>query len=387
MDPAQKERIALLEQEADAIQLRRNNARDLLDIAKHHRKQPNTFRVQKHLWALALAGCVSIGGIYAQVKEAMPYGGVLGTGVGLAIGLGSNTLDDRRQTREKIALVAQRKRELAALEAELVPKVQQYREEEEIGWLMLALGISKPTLLALREWLADPRRDMKDAILASVDLVQESYLKQSLAEAQTPEIRGEKTFRTLRDRLFSEEIQIQKQEFLQRVARRHTLRQESEKALSQKRSDNRVAIASTVSGTVSGVVAGAAVAGMGSSLARTLGASRNTANWIGAIGGATAVIGVGLLAANAVGEIMRKSEAERQRREAQNFRNALTITREIQMILAGHASSHSRAKIKAAKTVLDKLEAFRERELRTQDPPLQDYVDLLRTGLKKFLRN
>ncbi|MFQ3679393.1 MAG: hypothetical protein SNJ60_02645 [Pseudanabaenaceae cyanobacterium] len=386
MDKPQKERIALLEKAADISQLRRDNARDLLDIALHQSKQPNTFVLKNHLLAFALAGCVGFGGLYAQLERGLPYGGVGGAGIGLAIGLWSNARDDARQSREKKALVATRQARLAALEKELAQKVQAYREEEEIGWLMLALGTSKCQLLALQEWLADPRREMKDAVLASVDILLTHYTKQELPDVPTAELLREREFRTLRDRLFSEEVQIQKAEFMQRVASRHTLRQEQEKAQSQKQAESRVATTSAIGGTAAGVVAGVAAAGIGSELARTLGASKNTANWVGAIGGAAAVVGVGLLAANALGQMMRQAEAERQRREEQNFQAALVLTRRIWATLAGSARSDAATQIRAATVALQKLEDFQNHELRTQDRSLQEHVAILKTCLQNVLR-
>ena len=206
---------------------------------------------------------------------------------------------------------------------------QKYREEEEIGWLTLALGISKTKFLALREWMSDPRRTMKDAILDSTDIFTINYLSQSLSSLQPNSLNLEREYRNLRNQMFSDEIQLQRNEFMIRVASKHKLIQEKELANDKKRSDKMIATTSVVGGTTAGLAAGAAAAGIGSGVASALGGSKDTANLVGALGGAAVVLGVGVLAAGAITDMMRKSEQERRKREQQNYRDSFMITHNI----------------------------------------------------------
>lgn len=384
MDKQQKELIRLLEEKADEGQLRRNNAQDILDIAIHKSKQPNIFALKNHIFAFTIAGLIGVGGVYTQLEKGMQYGSIIGSGAGLFIGLLSKTMDDSRQKREKNDIVEKRRSELGKLESELSIAVQRYREEEEIGWLMFALDISKDKFIALREWMSDPRRSMKDAILESIDIITVSYLSEPLDIVQTPNILREREFRTLRNKLFSEEVQLKKEEFMLRIARKHNLLQERERSISQQQSDRKVATASVIGGTASGLAAGAVVAGIGSGVASTFGASKDTANLVGTLGGAAAVVGVGLLAAGTITEMMRKSEEDRQQREIQDFRDSFIVTSQVLEIISGNASGDDQTKMKAARVALQKLDSFKKKELKTQDGPLKDYVNALRVCIKSF---
>ncbi len=385
MDKEQKALIATLERKADECQLQRNNSQDLLDIALHKSKQPNIFVLQNHLFAITLTALVGVGGIYMQLEKKVQYGSVMGAGMGLFIALISNAMDDSRQTREKNNLVAQRNSELQANENILMQAAQKYREEEEIGWLTLALGISKTKFLALREWMSDPRRTMKDAILDSTDIFTVSYLSQSLSSLQLNSLNLEREYRNLRNKMFSDEIQLQRNEFMIRVASKHKLIQEKELANDKKRSDKMIATTSVVGGTTAGLAAGAAAAGIGSGVASALGGSKDTANLVGALGGAAVVLGVGVLAAGAITDMMRKSEQERRKREQQNYRDSFMITHNILEIISKSQTSSNSEKISAAKKALQKLDSFKSNELKSQDEAMKEYVDVLRFQVKSFL--
>ena len=385
MDKQQKELIGLLEEKADECQLRRNSAHDLLDIAIHKGKQSNAFILKNHLFAFAIAGLIGVGGVYAQLQKGMQYGSIIGSGTGLFIGLLSNSMDDARQKREKNNLIQQRKSELNSIEKEFVNSVQQYREEEEIGWLMFALEISRKEFIALREWMSDPRRSMKDSILESIDILIVSYLLKPLDIVQIPSIAQERKHRIIRSKLFSEEIQINKEEFMLRIAEKHKLLQEREKSTSQKLSERRIATASVLGGTASGLAAGTASVGIGSGIASTFGASKDTANLVGALGGVAVVVGVGLLAAGAIKEMMRKSEEDRQQREIQNFKDSFIVTSQVLEIFSSNSSADEKTKFKAARVALQRLDLFKSKELRTQDDLLKDYVNILRAYIKEFI--
>lgn len=378
MDKQQKELIVTLERKADECQLHRNNSQDLLDIALHKSKQPNIFVLRNHIFAYTLTALVGVGGIYMQLEKKVQYGSVMGAGAGLFIALMSNAMDDIRQTAEKNELVAKRDNELEANENILMQAAQKYREEEEIGWLTLALGISKTKFLALREWMSDPRRTMKDAVLDSTDIFTVNYLSQSLSSLQPNSLNVEREYRTLRNKMFSEEVQIKRDEFMMRVANKHKLIQEKELTNDKKRSDKMIATTSVVGGTTAGLAAGAAAAGIGSGVASALGGSRNTANLVGALGGAAVVLGVGVLAAGAITDMMRKSEEERRKREQQNYRESFTITNNILEIISKSKLSSNNEKINTARKALQKLDLFKSNELKSQDEPMKEYVDVLR---------
>lgn len=385
MDKQQKQLIGILEEKANEIQLQRDNAQDLLDIAIHKSKQPNVFTIKNHVFAFALAGFIGLGGVYAQLEKGIQYGSIIGSGTGLFIGLLSNAMDDGRQKREKDNLVERRRLELDSLESELAINVQRYREEEEIGWLMFALGISKDQFFVLGEWMSDPRRSMKDAILESIDIITVSYLSKDFDIGQSDHILREREYRKIRNRLFSEEVQVKREKFMLRIAEKHNLLQERERSSSLNQSERRIATGSVVGATASGLAAGAAVAGIGSGIASTFGASKDTANLVGTLGGAAAVVGVGLLAASAITEMMRKLEEDRQHREIQNFKHSFTVCSKVLEIISANISADDQTKIKAARLVLQMLNSFKNKELETQDKPLKDYVNALRACIKSFI--
>ena len=385
MDKQQKELIVVLERNADECQLQRNNSQDLLDIALHKSKQPNVFVLRNHLFAFTITALVGVGGIYMQLEKKVQYGSVMGAGVGLCIALISNAMDNSRQTRDKNELVAKRDSELQANENVLMQAAQKYREEEEIGWLTFALGISKTKFLALREWMSDPRRTMKDAVLDSTDIFTINYLSQPLSSLQLKGLTVEREYRTLRSKMFSKEVQIKRDEFMLRVASKHKLIQEKELANDKNRSEKMIATTSVVGGTTAGLAAGAAAAGIGSGVASALGGSRDTANLVGALGGAAVVLGVGVLAAGAITDMMRKSEQERRKREEQNYRESFIITNNILEIITKSKSSSNNEKINAARKALQKLDLFKSNELKSQDEPMKEYVNVLRFQVKSFL--
>lgn len=385
MDKQQKELIVVLERNADECQLQRNNSQDLLDIALHKSKQPNVFVLRNHLFAFTITALVGVGGIYMQLEKKVQYGSLMGAGVGLCIALISNAMDDSRQTRNKNELVAKRDSELQANENVLMQAAQKYREEEEIGWLTFALGISKTKFLALREWMSDPRRTMKDAVLDSTDIFTINYLSQPLSSLQLKGLTVEREYRTLRSKMFSKEVQIKRDEFMLRVASKHKLIQEKELANDKNRSEKMIATTSVVGGTTAGLAAGAAAAGIGSGVASALGGSRDTANLVGALGGAAVVLGVGVLAAGAITDMMRKSEQERRKREEQNYRDSFMITNNILETITKSKSSSNSEKINAARKALQKLDLFKSNELKSQDEPMKEYVNVLRFQVKSFL--
>lgn len=92
-----------------------------------------------------------------------------------------------------------------------------------------------------------------------------------------------------------------------------------------------------------------------------------------------------VLAAGAITDMMRKSEQERRKREEQNYRESFIITNNILEIITKSKFSSNNEKTNAARKALQKLDLFKSNELKSQDEPIKEYVNILRFQVKSFL--
>ncbi|AUT02661.1 hypothetical protein CLI64_20945 [Nostoc sp. CENA543] len=385
MDKQQRDLITLLENKAYDSQMQRNNAQDLFDIAVHKSQQPNKFILNKHLLPFAIAGFIGASGVYMELKQGVQYASLAGAGIGLLTSLASNSRDDARQTREKGELVSRAKLELETSESKLAKDLQTFNTELEIGYLMWALDITKAEVFSLQEWMSDPRRTMKDAILTSIDIVILHYLQQTLDVLHIESLVRERRYRSIRDKLMSEETQLNKDDFMSQVVTKNHLLQAQEARNWLKESATIVATASALGGTAAGLAAGAATAGIVSGIAGAIGSSKDAVRLGGTLGGAAAVVAIGALAASSITEMMKKGEPGRRQQEMQKFHDSFTITNSILEMISHSQSASNADKVNAAKKALLKLDAFKNNELKNQDKPMKEYVDILRCHLKQFL--
>jgi hypothetical protein len=389
IDPQQTELVSVLAERADEAQWVRNTARDKFDIALHRLQQPNVYRWKNQTTALLFAGVVSLGGTLYALNRDAAYLIPFAAGAGLGIGMASKTLDDRRQTREKQEWLDITRYKLQRTETQLREAVTVYREEEETRWLMYALDVRKEELLALREWMADPRRTMKDAILESTDIVTTQFLQQPLDTNVTSPLPLERKYRQLRQRLFSPEIQLQKDEFVANLFSKHHLLRDREELTATSSSKSRVKTFSLTGGTAAGWLTGSGVTAFGATVASTLGSSNAAiANTLTSTGSFAAAIGVGLLAAGTIHGWMAKTEAERRQLESQQFHDAFVITTQIlEEILQAQTVSDEIEQNQKLQSAWERLNGFKKRELRSQDRQLKEYVELLGDRLKQYLQS
>ncbi len=378
--------VATLEAEANDAQVRRDDAADRYDLAHHRYRQPNRWIWKNHGNALLIAGMLSLGGVGIALGQGNPTWGVLGTGAAVAVGMVSKAMDDDRQTWEKEdRLIAARER-LDRAEQALNAAVSHYREAEETRWLMLALDISQHEFLQFRDWMADPRRSMKDAILESVDLVSSQLLQRSSEVDPLPGLTQERQRRALKHQLFSPEFQLAKEEFMAAMAAKHSLRRQQEKTDADRQAMLQIATTSIGTATAAGVAAGASVASLITTAASAWDQSRGLANTMATIGGAATVVGVGILTAGTIANLMFQGEKERQQREEQRFQAAFTITQSVHSAIVHLCSLPDPGDRQAqASQVLATLTAFRQRELKTQDQELKTFVDLLYSQLTRYV--
>lgn len=389
IDPQQTELVSVLAEQADEAQWVRNTAKDRFDIASHQLQQPNIYRWKNQTTALLFAGVVSLGGtLYALNRDAV-YMIPLAAGAGLGIGMASKTLDDRRQTREKQEWVNITRYELQRTETQLREAVTVYREEEETRWLMYALDIRKEELLALREWMADPRRTMKDAVLESIDIVTTQFLRHPLDADVVSQLPLERRYRQLRQRLFSPKIQLQKDEFLANLFSKHHLLRDREQLTAASNADTRVKTFSLTGGTAAGLLTGSGVTAFGATVASTLGSSNAAiANTLTSTGSFAAAIGVGLLAAGTIHGWMAKTETERRQLESQQFHDAFMVTTQLlEEVLQAQTASDETEQSQKLQSAWERLKAFKKRELRSQDQQLKQYAGLLDDRLKQYLQS
>jgi hypothetical protein len=385
IDPKQTELIAVLEHQADEAQLARDNAKDRFDIAHHRSQQSSVFRWGKHTAAFLVAGVIGTGGTLYGLKQDAPYVIPVAAGASLSVGLISNSLDDRRQKREKSDWLSTCRYDLGRAETQLRQCVMQYREEEEISWLMYSLGIEKEQILGLREWMADPRRTMKDAIAESIDIVTEQFLKQPPQSETVSRLLQERENRQMRQRLFSETLQLQKDEFVGHVFSKHNLlrdRELKELALNADLWSHGVSIGG---GTATGLLAGAGMTALGAGVA---GGSTKMAiaHAVSSPLSFAATLGVGVLAAGTLRRWMLKRESDRRQLEAQQFHDAFLITTQIlETLTQARTTASPEQQVQSLQSVWEQLNTFKRQELKRQDPQLKEYVNLLSDRLKAYL--
>ncbi len=386
-DPQQTHLVARLEAASDEAQMARNSAEDRCEIAQHQFQLPNRFRWRRHGVSFLFAGLLSLGGaLYALDREA-PFMVPMAAGSGLSLVLASKALDDRRQTRDKREWLDICRYELVRTEQALRQATLRYREEEENRWLMYALDIRKEELLALRQWMADPRRTMKDALLEATDVVTEHFLQQPLHNAPTGRVTLERDYRQLRLRLLSPDLQLQKDEFLAQVFAKHQLARDHELKRQAFQSEVRVKSTAIAGGTAAGMLAGAGVTALGANLASTLGQSKALmATTLTSAGSMAAVVGVGLLAAGTLHGWMSKAEGERRQREAQQYHDAFLITTQIlEDVLDAQTALDPVEQRQQLQTAWERLEAFRRKELKLHDAQLKEFAALLDDRLQAYL--
>jgi hypothetical protein len=387
VDPQQIQLVNTLEQQATEAELSRNLAKDCLDIARYRSQQPNQYRWRQHGVAWFFAGVVGISGtVYALEKEA-PYVIPLAAGAGLSLGLLSNAMDQRRQTDEKQDRFELCRVGLGEAEKQLRQAVTLYREEEETGWLMYALNTSKERLLALRTWMSDPRRTMKDAVLESIDIVTTQVLQLPLADRLNPSLTMERDYRQLRSQLFDEAIALKKDEFLANVfAKHHFLR---EQALTEAGLSADLWIKSTAVGvgSAAGLLAGAGITALGSTVAMASSSKMAIAQAVTGTVSIAAVLGAGLFAAGTVHGWMKKADSQRRQREAQQFQDAFTLTAQIlERVMQAQGTEDSIARRIHLQAAYDSLNTLRQKALKGQDLQMRQYVEILGDQLQRGLK-
>jgi hypothetical protein len=385
LDPQQTQLVIELEQRANDAQWHRNADRDRFELADYHAKQPNRIRWRKQRTAFLMAGLLGLTGTLYGWQRRAYYWIPLSLGFGFGIGRVSVVIDDRRQSREKQEWLSICRYEFQRADSALEEAVTLYREAEETRWLMYALNIPKTELFALRNWMAEPRRTIKDSLLESLDLVNTQVFQQPFALNQSPELARERQFRQWRNRLLSQDLQLQKEEFMHAVVAKHNFRRHQELETLAKQSRLQRAIASTTGGLGVGLATGAGVSAMGANLVSALGASEAALSQTLAVGGMAAAVGVGLFAARQIQHWMLQSEAERRQREARQYQESFRLSTLILETLLTVSQMSERPVKKRA--ILETLDAFKQLKRQKIEEPLlkgaiQDLGDRLRLYLQ-----
>jgi hypothetical protein len=388
VDPQQIQLVRTLEAQAAEAELERNTAKDRFDIALYRSRQPNRYRWKQHGAAWIFAGVVGMSGtIYALDKDA-PFVIPVAAGAGLSAGLLSNSVDRRRQTYEKQDRLELCRYGLGEAEKQLRQAVTLYREEEETGWLMYAVDTSKDKLLALRTWMSDPRRTMKDAVLESIDIATAQFLQQPLEDPLHPALAQERQFRQVRHQLFNEAIALRKDEFLANVFAKHHFLREQELQEAGLQADLFINAAAVGVGSATGLLAGTGITALSSKMA-VLGSSKAVMAQaaMGAAGIAT-VLGAGLLAAGTVHGWMKQSDRQRRQREAQQFQDAFAIATQIlETMMQAQAAQNPTDCRKHLQAAYDRLNTLKRQALKGQDGQMKQYVEILGHRLQQSLKN
>jgi transposase-like protein len=385
-DSQQRQLVHQLEQQADEAQLARNMAKDQFDVALHKAQQPNRYRWQQHGAVWLFAGVVGTGGtLYAVVGKA-PLMLPLTSGAAVGAGLLSNTVDQRRQTAEKQSRLTRSRYNLSDAERLLHQTVLQYREEEELGWLMYALDTQKEKLLALRSWMGDPRRTMKDSVLEAVDIVTATFLQQPLETAASSPLAAERGYRQLRQRLFSETITLKKDAFLANVFAKHHLLREQELQRAGVTADWLINSTAVSTGSSVGLLAGAGLTALGTKAA--LGTSPLAmAHGLTGIASVATVVGVGLLTASTVHQWLNQAQAQRRQQEAQQFHDAFErVNQVLENVLEAQQAKTIAAQHQRLQSALKELNALKKEALKSQDSQMKRYVGILGERLQQAVQ-
>ncbi|WP_404784047.1 hypothetical protein [Altericista sp. CCNU0014] len=387
VDPQQTQLVRTLEQQATEAELERNLAKDRLDIALYRSRQPNRYRWQQHGAAWVFAGVVGVSGtVYALDREA-PFLIPIAAGVGLSAGLLSNAADKRKQTYEKQDRLELCRYGLGEAEKNLRQAVTLYREEEETGWLMYALDTSKEKLLALRAWMSDPRRTMKDALLESIDITTTQFLKQPLDDRLNSSLTTERQFRRARQQLFDEAIALRKDEFLASVFAKHHLFRERELQEAGLKADLFIKAASVGVGSATGLLAGSGITALSSKLV-ALGTSKAAiAHAVTGTAGIATVLGAGLLAAGTLHNWMSQADRQRRQREAQQFQDAFVLTAQIlETVLQARAAKDPQDCRQHLLSAQNSLNTLKRQALKKQDAQMKQYAEILSDRLQRALK-
>ncbi len=387
VDPQQIQLVHTLEQQATEAELERNSAKDRFDIALYRSQQPNWYRWKQHGAAWIFAGVVGMSGtVYALDKEA-PFLIPVAAGAALSTGLLSNAVDKRRQTYEKQDRLELCRYGLTEAEKNLRQAVTLYREEEETGWLMYALDTSKDRLLALRTWMSDPRRTMKDAVLESIDIATAQFLQQPLDDSLNPALTTERQFRQVRQQLFDEAIALRKDEFLANVFAKHHLLREQELQQAGLKADLFINAASVGVGSAAGLLTGTGITALSSKMV-ALGSSKAViAHAVTGAAGIATVLGAGLLAAGTLHGWMSQGDRQRRQREAQQFQEAFAMTAQIlETLMQAQQAKDATDCRKHLQAAYDSLNTLKRQALKGQDAPMKQYVEILGHRLQRSLK-
>lgn len=383
MDRIQEKLVSKLEFIANEAQEHRNQCQHEYEISLFKNKQPNQLRFKKHILAFLFSGAVCFSGIYFSERNNIPYLKSAAIAVSLGSLFISNNLDIRNQIKEKKLNLEEKQNQLNISESELFDAVSLYRQEEEILWLMYGLNISKNKLLKIQDWMADIRRIMKNNILESIKIVLEEYLHESIEEKQLYELSQNMEFLEISNKLFSPDFQNQKEEFLSNVLKKHRDIKIQDNNQIKQASNAKVNATSIIGGTASGLVAGASVAAISSTSATILGKSKDKANSIALLGGLAALVGVGVIAAGGIKKIMQEHEQSRIQKEQEDFSEAFIVTEDILKILNKNESDNH--KIKSCNKVLKKIATFENKELKSQDKELKEYISVLKNLINDYI--
>jgi hypothetical protein len=388
VDPQQIQLVNTLEQQATQAEQERDLAKDHLDIAIYRSQQPNVYRWRQHGAAWLFAGIVGTSGtLYALEKQA-PYVIPFATGAGLGVGLFSNTVDKRKQTSTKQDRLELCRHELAEAEQHLRQTVTLYREEEETAWLMYALDTSKEKLLALRTWMSDPRRTMKDSVLESIDIVNAQFFNRPLENQLSPFLTTERNYRAVRKQLFDEAIALKKDEFLAHVFAKHHFLREQELQAAGLQSNLFINGTAVGVGSAAGLLAGASMAALGSKAAAIGSSKMAIAHAITGTTSVVAVLGAGLLAAGKIHHWMSKADSQRRAREAQQFQDAFALTTQVlEAVMLAQSTNDIAERRTHLQNAYDGVTTLKRETSKAQDAQMKQTVELLGDRLERALKS
>lgn len=388
MDTQQEQLVQNLEIQAEQAKIDRDRAHVQLQTAEENYRKPPRLIFQNHLIPLAIAGLLGFGGFHHANQNNAPLIGVLGAGAGLGICLKSKAMDEQKQLREKTVFLTRSKQNLAETQENAQQAVAIYTQEEINLWLMYNLSINREELSNLSEWSSDVRREMKDDILEAITVLNQRFYIPLPAGHANSYLANYHKYHSLEQKINSVQVQQEKNQFIQQKAIKYSVKLTAEQTQANLISAAKVGGASVVGGTAAGLAAGVGVAALSAGAVKSLGGSKEVGNVAAAVGGAAAVIGVGILAAKAIGSWFSSREEEKKQLQEQYFRDAFLVTGNI---LNSVKLASSCVELQQAKnylmTALNQVQAFEVKELTTQDQETKNYVSILRWQLITYFNN
>ncbi|TVQ18867.1 MAG: hypothetical protein EA367_13415 [Leptolyngbya sp. DLM2.Bin15] len=374
---------------AKQAKLSRDAAKRKATTAEAACRKPSEYIFGKHIPALCISGFLTFAGVGASIDAKEPSPALIGGGTSVVLCFISASMDDTRQKREKQQVLVSAIQALQSGEQDLYIAVCSLQQEEEILYCLKELNISREELFSLRDWMADPKSDLRSSMIEVIYQIKSIYPhgKDKRLKSRVSEVLAiEQHYRELKSRLLDQFFQEAAKKIQDQVTRRfqsvsHAKKQEIEKQLELSiQNAKKMGLAVSLPAAV-----GVGAAGFG--VAKKFGAD-DTANAIVGIGvGLVALWQLGGLVGEISSGLVKSYEQNKRVRDEQSFKSAVAAVQDIQAAMEqASLESNPDSCIQNARGSLEKLKVITKSAVYKEDTLLRSYTALLNDMLKDFIK-